>query len=203
MSLKTFEKLSESFYQNDDVVHVARQLLGKMLITNIGGQLTGGYIVETEAYSWTERGCHAYQGKKTARNAVMFEKGGHAYVYLCYGIHHLFNVVTNRAGIADAVLIRALEPALGVEWMQQRRGENVPQKQLTSGPGKLSDAMGINRIINGKYLTGSEVWIAEAETQVRSSDIASATRIGIDYAGDDAKLPWRFYLRDSLWVSKR
>src|SRR5688572_14092169 len=115
-------KLPESFYQRTNVVKIARELLGKGLFTNVDGVLTGGIIVETEAYSWKERGCHAYGARKTNRNAIMFEKGGHSYVYLCYGMHHLFNVVTNTQDTADAVLIRALEPHTGRDNMKNRRG---------------------------------------------------------------------------------
>jgi DNA-3-methyladenine glycosylase len=115
-------KLKPDFYRRSDVVKIARELLGKALFTRIDNVVTGGLIVETEAYSWKERGCHAYQKRKTARNAIMFEDGGYSYVYLCYGMHHLFNVVTNKQGIPDAVLIRALQPIHGLEEMKLRRG---------------------------------------------------------------------------------
>ena len=114
-------KLPESFYQRPNVVKIARELLGKVLFTSVGGVVVGGMIVETEAYSWKERGCHAFGGRKTARNAVMFGKGGYAYVYLCYGMHNMFNIVTNVEDVADAVLIRALEPLEGLEEMKRRR----------------------------------------------------------------------------------
>src|SRR5262245_10326571 len=126
-------KLPESFYQRTDVTKIARELLGKALFTKVDGIVTGGIIVETEAYSWKERGCHAYGARKTDRNAIMFEKGGHSYVYLCYGIHHLFNVVTNTQNTADAVLIRALEPHTGVDSMKLRRGKLSNEYHLTSG----------------------------------------------------------------------
>jgi len=193
-------KLTKEFYQRKNVVTIARELLGKQLFTRIHGMVTGGVIVETEAYSWIERGCHAYGGKKTRRNEIMFDAGGHAYVYLCYGMYHLVNVVTNVVGKADAVLIRALEPASGVEAMRERR--NVRKDlQLTSGPGKLTKALGITRNHNGLWLADDEVWIEEGRG-VRKNEIAAVKRIGIDYAGEDADLPWRFYLRGNLWVSK-
>jgi DNA-3-methyladenine glycosylase len=195
-------KLNEDFYQRQNVVKIARELLGKVLFTNIDGVIAGGVIVETEAYSWKERGCHAFNHRKTSRNAIMFERGGHSYVYLCYGMHHLFNVVTNKQGVADAVLIRALQPVAGVPEMKIRRGHAVEQIHLTSGPGKLSKALGIDRRINGKSLLGDEVWIEDIGNRVVEKKILASPRIGIDYAGDDAKLPWRFTIKDNPWVSK-
>jgi DNA-3-methyladenine glycosylase len=194
-------KLAEDFYQGKNVVRIARDLLGKGLFTNIDNITTGGIIVETEAYSWKEKGCHAYGARKTARNAIMFEKGGHAYVYLCYGMHHLFNVVTNTTGTADAVLIRALQPLAGIDEMKLRRGNAIDELHLTSGPGKLSKAMGINRALNGKFLLDNEVWIEDLGNKIAKKDIVAGPRIGIDYAGEDAKLPWRFSIRGNRWVS--
>jgi DNA-3-methyladenine glycosylase len=195
-------KLSEDFYQGKSVVRIARALLGKGLFTNVNGVITGGLIVETEAYSWKERGCHAYGARKTNRNAIMFEKGGHAYVYLCYGMHHLFNVVTNTEGTADAVLIRALEPLTGIEEMKIRRGQSVDSYHLTSGPGKLSKALGINRALNGKFLLNNEVWIEDVGKKIAKKHIEAGPRIGIDYAGEDAALPWRFSIKENPWVSR-
>jgi DNA-3-methyladenine glycosylase len=195
-------KLPESFYDRTNVVKIARELLGKSLCTRISGLLTAGIIVETEAYSWKERGCHAYGGKLTPRNKIMFDRGGHAYVYLCYGMHNLFNVVTNRAGTADAVLIRALEPTEGLKEMKLRRGDLKNPFHLTSGPGKLTKAMGIDRTFNGKFLLNRDVWIEDVGEVVKSTSIEVSKRIGIDYAGEDALLPWRFTVKGSKWVSK-
>lgn len=192
-------KLPQSFYQRSNVVQVAKDLIGKRLITNVNDMLTSGIIVETEAYSYKERGCHAYKGP-TERNKVMFEKGGISYVYLCYGMHHLFNVVTNQSGKADAVLIRALEPVLGMDLMMERMKVNSI-KRITSGPGKLTKALGITKRWNGVDLLGDQVWIEEGE-KVSSSKIKADARIGIDYAGEDALLPWRFSIKDNKWVSK-
>lgn len=192
--------LSPEFYQRKNAVVIARQLLGKVLVTNEDGICTAGRIVETEAYSYRERGCHAFNNRMTERNRVMFEAGGHAYVYLCYGIHSLFNVVTNSPGKGDAVLIRALEPVDGVDKMMERVGADTP-KRITSGPGKLSAAMGITRKLNGAWLQGTSVWL-EDEQSVGRSLIVASPRIGIDYAGEDALLPWRFTLRNNPWVSK-
>jgi DNA-3-methyladenine glycosylase len=195
-------KLDKDFYQGTNVVKIARNLLGKGLFTRIDGIVTGGIIVETEAYSWKERGCHAFDARKTQRNAIMFEKGGYAYVYLCYGIHYLFNVVTNVTGTPDAVLIRALEPLQGIEEMKLRRGERVTDFHLTSGPGKLSKALGIDRSFNGKFLTDNDVWIEDLGKKMMSKNIDVTPRIGIDYAGEDALLPWRFNIKGNLWVSQ-
>lgn len=194
-------RLADSFYQRNDVVQIARDLLGKTLFTNIDGVVTGGVIVETEAYSWKERGCHAYGKKKTPRNAVMFEGGGLTYVYLCYGMHHLFNVVTNVADIPEAVLVRALEPTHGVAEMEVRRQGIRSPIQLTSGPGKLTKALGIDRKMNGKNLGGDDIWIEQSDFSVGPRSIGRGPRIGIDYAGKDALLPWRFFIKKNPWVS--
>ncbi len=131
----------------------------------------------------------------------MFGAGGCAYVYLCYGMYHLFNVVTNKKDKAEAVLIRALEPVTGLEYMRTRRGL-VKESQLSSGPGKLTQAMGITRKHNALSLLDDDIWIQEGP-RVKTDSIVTSKRIGIDYAGEDANLPWRFYLRDNIWVSKK
>ena len=192
-------KLDLSFYRRKDVVQIAKELLGKVLVTRIGGVVTSGRIVETEAYSSVERGSHAFKGK-TKRNAVMFDKGGVAYVYLCYGIHHLFNVVTNEDENADAVLIRALEPIKGAEHMVARMGARSVNR-ITSGPGKLAKALGIDREMNGIALTGSTVWLEDDDFVIERGGIVKSKRIGIDYAGKDALLPWRFSLKGNNWIS--
>lgn len=194
-------KLTSAFYQRKNVVTIAKELLGKQLVSKVDGLLTGGIIVETEAYSYKERGCHAYEGKITARNATMFQAGGCAYVYLCYGMYNLLNVVTNVEGKAEAVLIRAIEPTIGINTMRERR-KVKSDKQLSSGPGKLSMALGISRKQNGIWLQDKEVWIEEG-LPVNSKQCIRDKRIGIDYAGEDADLLWRFYLKDNGWVSKK
>lgn len=191
--------LPEAFYTRNDVTRIARDLIGKALFTRINNLLTVGLIVETEAYSWKERGCHAYDNRKTPRNAVMFGTGGNAYVYLCYGMYNLFNVVTNREGKADAVLIRALEPVEGISVMQKRTRQN---ERMTSGPGKLTKALAIERSHNGLHLNSKTVWLEDVGEKVKAKQIVASARIGIDYAGKDAKLPWRYTLKDSPWVSK-
>jgi len=195
-------KLKEDFYQRTNVLKIARELLGKVLFTKVHGVITGGVIVETEAYSWKERGCHAFGARKTVRNAVMFEKGGFAYVYICYGLHFLFNVVTNREGSPEAVLVRALEPLAGIEAMKLRRSIHNNDLHLTSGPGKLTKALGIGRSFNGKSLLDDEIWIEDPGTKVADQNIVANERIGIDYAGTDALLPWRFSVKGNAWVSR-
>jgi DNA-3-methyladenine glycosylase len=175
-----------SFYQNPDVVTVAKALLGKLLLTKINGQITGGYITETEAYAGvTDRASHAYNNRRTERTEVMYAAGGVAYVYLCYGIHNLLNVVTAAEGTPHAVLIRALEPCVGTEIMLQRR-KRMP---LATGPGTLTTALGITRAHNGQSFLSSDLWIEEG---IKIESIAVGPRIGIDYAGPDALLPYRF-----------
>lgn len=194
-------KLEESFYQHTDVTRVAKALLGKVLYTRVSGQLASGMIVETEAYSHVEKGCHAYLNRMTKRNEVMFNAGGYSYVYLCYGIHNLFNVVTGLPGTGDAVLIRALEPIGGLKIMQARMGTSTIRR-ITSGPGKLTKALGIDRTFNGKHLTGSDIWIGDEGIKVKKQDIVASPRIGIDYAGKDAELPWRYVIDGNVWVSR-
>lgn len=192
-------KLDRSFYERQDVVQIARDLLGKRLCSMIDGVLTSGVIVETEAYCGRgDKACHA-NNKVTPRTQVMYEAGGHAYVYLCYGIHHLFNVVTNVEGKADAVLVRAIEPVDGLETMNLRRNF---AKKLTSGPGTLTKALGISKSLTGLDLTGHLVWIEEDRT-VGEEDISEGTRIGVDYAEEDALRPWRFVINGNKYISKK
>jgi len=197
-------KLDKSFYQRTDVLQISRELLGKTLVTRTGGLLTAGTIVEVEAYCGAcDRACHAYNNRRTARTEIMYQPGGHSYVYLCYGIHYLFNITSNIAGHADAILVRALEPVSGVETMLERRKMHKIEKRLSSGPGALSQAMGIDMTFYGSPLWGDRIWIEDGTGNICDEDIVAATRIGVDYAGEDAKLPWRFYIKDNPWVSRR
>ncbi|MFZ6050466.1 DNA-3-methyladenine glycosylase [Halocola ammonii] len=196
------EKLPRSFYQREDVVQIARDLLGKQLVTEIGGVRTSAKIVETEAYKGsTDRACHAFNYRKTKRTAVMFEPGGVAYVYLCYGIHHLFNIITNIEGEPDAVLIRAAEPLEGIEEMLARREMTELKARLTAGPGSLSKALGIRKEQTGVDLTDDQIWLEDYGETISSELIIASPRVGIDYAGEDAKLPWRFRVKENKWVS--
>lgn len=196
--------LSPAFYLDNNVVAVAQNLLGKVLFTKIDGLTTAGMITETEAYCGTnDKACHANNGKRTSRNEVMYQSGGLAYVYLCYGIHHLFNVVTNVAGQADAVLVRSVEPVEGFETMLRRRNKTEIKPNLSSGPGALSQALGITTGLYGQNLRGRLVWIEDMGTNIPNHEITHSTRIGVDYAGEDALKPWRFYHNPSKWVSKK
>lgn len=196
-------KLPFSFYQNDDVNALALQLLGKRLFTRINGAVTGGIIVETEAYKGVEdKASHAYGGRFTDRTKVMYENGGLSYVYLCYGIHHLFNVVTGPEATPHAVLIRGLEPLTGLELMMERRGMSVLKPNITAGPGALAKALGIDRLLNAKDLAGEEIWIEDALPEWSIIEAVAGPRVGVDYAGDHALLPWRYYVKGNKYVSK-
>ncbi len=188
-------KLPNSFYIKEDVLQIARDLLGKVLCTKIDGKYTSGIITETEAYAGiTDKASHAYGGRRTARNEVMYHQGGKAYVYLCYGIHHLFNVVTNVEGIPHAVLIRAIYPMDGIDVILKRRNAKSISKNLTIGPGKVSAALGIHTGLNGISLMDNIIWIEDRGLILLNNEIRISTRIGIDYAGEDAFLPYRFYV---------
>lgn len=195
-------KLSPAFYLQDDVVSVAKQLLGKKLFTQINGEITGGIITETEAYDGViDKACHAYGGKNTNRTATMYLSGGVTYVYLCYGIHHLLNVVTGTAGNPQAVLIRGVEPILGLDIMLQRRNMKKLEPRITAGPGALAQALGIDKQLNAKPLSADEIWIEDAPL-LSENEIVSTTRIGVAYAQEHALWPFRFYIKGNRFVSK-
>ena len=158
-------------------------------------------IVETEAYSWKEKGCHAYGSRKTQRNAVMFEKGGYSYVYLCYGMHNLFNIVTTT-GTSPMPCLSERRTNARYRRNVIRRGKLKNDFHLTSGPGKLTKALGIDRKLNGKFLAGDEVWVEDSGHKFSNQKIEPGPRIGIDYAGEDALLPWRFTLKGNDGLSK-
>jgi DNA-3-methyladenine glycosylase len=195
-------KLGNGFYERPDVLKIAQELLGKLLVTKIDGQRTSGRIVETEAYRGvTDRASHAWNNRRTKRTEIMYSHGGVAYVYLCYGIHHLFNVVTNVKDVPHAVLVRALEPVEGIDAMLWRCGKQKVDTTLTAGPGSLSKALGITTELTGESLSGDVVWIEEA-LPVPKAQIVAGTRVGVAYAMDDAYLPYRFSVRGNPWVSK-
>jgi DNA-3-methyladenine glycosylase len=195
-------KLPRALYTRADVVAVARRLLGSLLVAPArDGRRVSGIIVETEAYRGPEdRASHAYGGRRTRRTETMYAHGGTAYVYFVYGMYHQFNVVTNVADVPHAVLVRALEPVEGVELMRRRRGGVAPL-DLTSGPGKLCIALGIDRRLDGADLMGDRIWI-EAGRRVRPAAIATGPRVGIDYALEWTARPWRFWLRGNPFVSR-
>ena len=186
-------KLKASYYSNPDVVFLAKDLIGKTLCTNINNKLTCGIITETEAYAGViDKASHAYGGRRTNRTETMYAKGGMSYVYLCYGIHRLFNIVTNSRDIPHAILIRAIYPTKGIEEIEIRRGQKL-SINLCVGPGKVSQALGIDLIHNNISLIGKEIWLQNDRVNIKESDINVGPRIGIDYAGEDAKLPYRFW----------
>ncbi|HVZ25258.1 MAG TPA: DNA-3-methyladenine glycosylase [Sediminibacterium sp.] len=201
---QNWQILPESFYQRGNTNLIARQLLGKLLVTNLGGMRCAVRIVETEAYHGiTDRASHAWNGRHTNRTAVMYQPGGLAYVYLCYGIHALFNVVTHTAGMPHAILLRAAEPVEGMAAMTRRTGKQANLPALTSGPGNLSKAMGIDTRHTGLSLQGNTIWLADDGFRLSSRRIAATPRIGVDYAGKDALLPYRFIIRDHPYLSGR
>ena len=191
------------FYQGSNVVKIARELLGKVLVTKWKGIETSGRIVEVEAYNGViDKASHAAGGRRTNRNEVMYGEGGVSYVYLCYGIHHLFNVVTNRQETPHAILIRALEPIKGIDVMVERTGKKKLDNTLTKGPGNVSKALGISfKQHSGLSLLSKELFIAEDDFVINKKDIVASPRIGVDYAGEDAKLPYRFFIKGNPFVS--
>lgn len=194
-------KLPEHIYRNTDTVGLAHELLGKVLCTNIEGIFTSGIITETEAYLGAQdKACHAYDYRRTARTETMFAAGGLAYVYLCYGIHHLFNVVTNVEGEPHAILIRGVKALDGVEHMLQRRQQTTVTKRLSAGPGTASQALGIHTSQTGTSLQSDVIWMEDRGIVVRESTVTVGPRIGVDYAGEDAALPYRFLISDAAYL---
>ncbi len=192
------DKLKSDFYLRDNVVEVARDLLGKKLVTQFNGLYTSGIITETEAYNGVvDKASHAYGNRRTGRTEVMYQNGGIAYVYLCYGIHSLFNVVTNRNEIPHAVLIRSIRPEDGLDVMSQRVGK--VRSQLDGvGPGKVTKLLGITFRNNKEDLVKSSVmWIEDIGVKIPENDIISSARIGVEYAKEDALLPYRFFIKDN------
>lgn len=202
------KKLNREFYNRDSIV-VAKELLGKVLVYENGGQKISAKIVETEAYMGIEdKAAHSYGGRRTPRVEVMYGGPGVAYIFLIYGLHCCFNIVTNEADIPQAVLIRAVEPVEGRECMAQRRfGTSYEQltksqrKGLTNGPGKLCGALSIDRNVNGEDLCGNNLYLEEGEDQEFS--IVTTKRVGIDYSEEAKDYPWRFYIKDNEYVSVR
>ena len=201
LNSSTYEIVPLSFFRQDDVVQIAKEMIGMYLIHETQEGLVGGRIVETEAYCGaTDRACHAFK-KRTPRTEVMYGDGGTVYIYLCYGIYHLFNVVTNNEGYADAVLIRAIEPIWGLDLMRFRTAKRMEDVKLASGPGVLGRAMAFNRNQSGEAL-GQAIRIVK-DKEGADAMVVSRKRIGVDYAGEDALLPWRFILKDNAYVSKK
>ena len=196
-------KLPEEYYLNEDVIKLAKDLLGKVLFTNVNGDISGGIVVETEAYfGIKDKASHAYGGRRTNRTETMYAKGGIAYVYLCYGMHNLFNVVSANINDPHAILIRAIEPLIGKEIMEERRNMPYIKAAISSGPGSASKALGIDRSFNAKYLTGDDVWIEDHHNTFQDDEIATTPRVGIAYAEEHALLPLRFFVKGNKYVSK-
>ncbi len=197
-----WKKLPISFYERKNVLVIGKELLGKVLVTRFEGVLTAGRIVETEAYNGIiDKASHAFGGRRTDRTEVMYANGGKAYVYLCYGIHHLFNVVTNVEGTPHAILIRAVEPIIGIEDMLIRTGKKKLDNTLTKGPGNVSKALGIHTHHTGADLKSTHIFIADDGYKLSRNQILATPRIGVDYAGDDALLPYRFIVKGNAYVS--
>jgi DNA-3-methyladenine glycosylase len=197
-------KLPLEFYTHGDVLNITRNLLGKYLFTCIDGIVTGGYIVEAEAYNGiVDKASHAYGDRQTNRTKTMYMQGGIAYVYLCYGIHEMFNVVTSVEGQPHAVLIRGIVPTDGIDVMMARRNLSVFKPVITNGPGSVAKALGISRQINANNLTGDVIWIEDRGLSFKDDEIVAAPRIGVDYAKEDALLPYRFYVKGSPFAKKK
>ncbi|UKT65525.1 DNA-3-methyladenine glycosylase [Pedobacter mucosus] len=196
-------KISLDYFLNDDVIFVAKNLLGKVLFTNINGEITSGIITETEAYfGIKDKASHAYGNRRTNRTETMYNNGGVAYVYLCYGMHHLFNIVTSKEGDPNAVLIRGIEPLVGIDIIEQRRNMPVGKSAISSGPGSASKALGINKSFNSRSLVGNDIWLEDHNMKLDDDQIVCAPRIGIAYAQEHALLPLRFYIKGNKYVSK-
>lgn len=196
-------KLPHSFYLNSDVVSLSKQLLGKYLFTSIDGLFTGGFIVETEAYNGViDKASHAFGNRRTPRTEIMYQEGGIAYVYLCYGIHEMLNVVASAENEPRAILIRAIEPTVGIDIMLDRKGMEALKPHITAGPGSVAKALGIDRKLNGISLQSDQLWIEDRGLTFTEDQIAALPRIGVAYAQEDALLPYRFYVKGNKYVSK-
>ena len=196
------KKLGLDFYRRENVLQITEELMGKLLVTKKDGITTSGRIVETEAYAGApDKASHAFGGRRTNRNEIMYAEGGFAYVYLCYGIHHLFNVVTNSKDVPHAILIRSLEPVKGITDMLLRTGKKQVDNTLTKGPGNVSKALGIHTMDSGTLLTGKNIFLADDGFNYSKNEIFTSPRIGVDYAGKDALLPYRFYIKGNPFVS--
>lgn len=229
-----YRKLNKSFYAREDTVKIAKELIGKYLLTDIGGEgITGGKIVETEAYLGViDKASHGYGNRKTERNKNLYKEGGYAYVYFIYGMYYLFNVVTGMENNADAVLIRAIEPEIGLDIMMTRKEKaksgksklknktdknktSVGLYRITSGPGLLTVALGIDLRHNGITVCENnnndnidnkkkklDIWLEDRNKNITAEDIIKTPRIGVGYAAEHALLPYRFKLKGNNWVSR-
>jgi DNA-3-methyladenine glycosylase len=196
------EPFPVSFFKRPNVVQLAEELLGNILCSSIDGELTAGIIVETEAYAGiTDQASHAYGGRRTKRTETMYAEAGVAYVYLCYGMYSLLNIVTHDAGIPEVILIRALEPIAGIEVMERRRGNPTKATRLTAGPGLLTQALGIDCTMNGRALSTDWLWVAAGPSVISPEAVIRSPRVGIPYANEDRLLPYRFRIESNRWTS--
>ena len=195
--------LQTSFYAHEDVLAISQALLGKFIVTEYQQKRTVGMIVETEAYNGAlDRASHAFNDRRTSRTQTLYQAGGVAYVYLCYGMHNLFNIVTGALDNPQAVLIRAIEPVEGIEVMLERRKLLKPLYRLTNGPGVLTQALGISIEDNSRSLYGSPLWIEDRGLHFTDKQILKTPRVGIDYAKEHRDLPWRFRVKGNPWIGK-
>lgn len=196
------KKIPLSFYNRKDVLLIARELLGKIIVTCFEGETTSGRIVETEAYiGLVDRASHSYRGRRTARNEHMYATAGTVYVYICYGLHQMCNIVTNEKGIPDAVLIRAVEPVEGLDIMLKRAGKVTADRTITRGPGKVAAALGVHRLHSGKKLSGKEIFLVDDLFVPDDRQVGVSKRIGVEGAGEAAHLPYRFFIKGNPYVS--
>lgn len=196
------KKLTLDFYDRDDVIAIAKELLGKILVTKFDGITTSARIVETEAYiAITDRASHSFAGKRTVRNEHMYAAAGTSYVYICYGMHHLFNVVTNKKEVPDAVLIRAAEPLEGIADMLIRTGKQKPDYTLTKGPGNVGKALGISKAHSGLNLLKNEIYLMDDGYKLTEKETGTSRRIGVEGSKEAALLPYRFYIKGNKFVS--
>ncbi|MEJ7780430.1 MAG: DNA-3-methyladenine glycosylase [Daejeonella sp.] len=196
-------KLPADFYQQNDVIAIARELLGKHVYSQVGGEITGGIIVETEAYRGPDdRGSHAYNNKRTPRNEIMYQAGGVAYMYICYGIHDMLNLVTGSEGMSHAVLIRAVEPQTGLNTMRERRNIFDQDRRLCQGPGALAKALGLTKLHNGYDLQGNVIWLEDRRVSYTDRKVIASARIGMNFDGPYKTMPWRFYVKGNQFVSR-
>lgn len=195
--------LPRSYFLKTDVVALAADMIGKFIFTNINGMVTGGMIVETEAYRGPDdRGSHAYNDKRTPRNEMMYSEGGVVYMYICYGIHDMLNIVTGHEGSSHAVLIRAIEPLTGIDVMRERRGVFDNDRRLCQGPGALGSALGLNKTHNGARLDGPTIWMEDRQIRYADNEIGAGPRIGMNFEGIYRLIPWRFYVKGNRFVSR-
>jgi len=196
------KKVPLSFYNRKDVVKIAKELLGKIIVTNFDGFITSGRIVETEAYvGIKDKASHSFSGRRTAKNEHMYSPAGTAYVYICYGMHHMLNVVTNEKEIPDAILIRAIEPLKGIEIMLERTGKNQLDKTVTRGPGNVGKALGIFKYHSGLHLLDESIYLLDDGHKITEQEVGISKRIGVESAGADGLLPYRFFVKGNKYVS--